>query len=89
MLQINPPSHFKHFHMNAASALSFSFCCAAGVAHPWSSFDLSTILRYLASTMKAGDPMGILLLRTMLYCMSGIEGVSWGSCANAGRYYCC
>ena len=47
----------------------------AGAAHPWSSFDLSTILRYLASTMKAGDPMGILLLRTVLSHRSGIQGV--------------
>jgi hypothetical protein len=71
--------------LNDLSALSLYFCCVAGVAHPWSSFDLSTILRYLASTMKAGDPMGILLLRTVLYRMSGIEGVSWGSRANEGE----
>ena len=48
---------------------------AACLSHPWSSFDLSTVLRYLADTLKEGDAQSVLLLRRIFTHMSGIDGV--------------
>lgn len=49
---------------------------AAGLAHPWSSFDMGVVLRYAASTLHGGDTEVILLLKRVLYLLSSIDGVS-------------
>lgn len=63
----------------AAVIASYVLCCAvlcpACLAHPWSSFDLSTVLRYLFDTLKEGDSLSVLLLRRIFTYMSGIDGV--------------
>lgn len=51
----------------------FSTACCA---HPWSSFDLAIVLRYLASTLKSGDPLGVLMLRYILQLTAAIDTVS-------------
>jgi hypothetical protein len=48
-------------------------CCV----HPWSSFDLATILRYLTSTLKSGDPLGVLMLRYIFHLTAAIDTVSF------------
>lgn len=49
---------------------------AAGLAHPWASFDMSVVLQYLASTLHEGESEAILMLKRVLTWMSGIDGVS-------------
>jgi hypothetical protein len=51
------------------------FACAAACCHSKRNFKLHTLLPYLFDELRGGDTMAVLLLRSIIRQMTGVDGV--------------